>query len=52
MVKKQRRKKGWKALFGIAIDRGKSLKLEDEFFKVGKYDADGFLSYTKKENFY
>ena len=31
-VKKQRRKKGWKALFGITIDCGKSLKLEDEFF--------------------
>ena len=32
MVKKQQRKKGWKALFGITIDRGKSPKLEDEFF--------------------
>ena len=32
MIKKRRRKKGWKALFGIANDHGKSLKLEDEFF--------------------
>ena len=32
MVKKRRRKKRWKTLFGITIDRGKSLKLEDEFF--------------------
>ena len=46
MVKKQRRKKGWKTMFGIAIDRGKSLKLEDEFFQVGEFDASGVLRYT------
>ena len=32
MGKRRRRKKGWKALLGISIDRGKSLKLEVEFF--------------------
>ena len=31
-VKRRRRKKGWKALLGISIDHGKSLKLEVEFF--------------------
>ena len=32
MIKGKRRNKGWKVLFGISIDRGKSLKLEVEFF--------------------
>ena len=32
MGKRRRRKKGWKALLGISIDRGKSLKLKVEFF--------------------
>ena len=32
MFKCRRRKKGWKALLGISIDCGKSLKLEVEFF--------------------
>ena len=32
MGKRRRRKKGWKALLGISIDRGKSLKLKVKFF--------------------
>ena len=32
MGKRLRRKKGWKALLGISIDRGKSLKLKVKFF--------------------
>ena len=34
MGKRWQRKKGWKASFGISIDRGKSLKLKVEFFQV------------------
>ena len=32
MGKRRRRKKRWKALLEISIDRGKSLKLKVEFF--------------------
>ena len=53
MVKKRRRKKRWKALFGITIDRGTSLKLEDKFFfKSGSMMQMDFKIYIKKrENF-
>ena len=53
MVKKRRRKKGWKALFRIAIARGKSLQLEDEFFfKPRSMMQMDFKICIKKENFY
>ena len=52
MGKRRRRKKWWKALLGISIDREKSLKLEVEFFS-----SQGELMrmnlqdiYIKKEN--
>ena len=50
-VKRRRRKKGWKALLGISIDRGKSLKLEVEYFsKLGGIDEDDeSLRYTSRK---
>ena len=32
VVKSRQRKKKWKALLGISIDSGESLKLKNEFF--------------------
>ena len=34
MVNNQLRKRGWKILFRISIDHGKSLKLKDEIFPI------------------
>ena len=51
MVKNRQRKKGWKALLGILIDCGKSLKLEVEFFFFSKskgIDEDESPRYTKE----
>ena len=54
MVNSQQRNKGWKALVGISIDCGKSLKLEVEFFfKSWGSDEDKSLRYiSKKRNLY
>ena len=49
-VKRQRRKKWWKALFGISIDHGKSLKLEVEFFfKSGGIDENESPRYISRK---
>ena len=49
-VKRQQRKKWWKALFGISIDRGKSLKLKVEFFfKSGGINEDESSRYISRK---
>ena len=49
-IKRRRRKKWWKALLGISIDRGKSPKTRGQvFFKLGGIDEDESLRYISKE---